>query len=109
MTDTPEVTTHPHSPHVASAHESGMTFESAMDAVRNGHAVAREDWDSRKWRILQVFYRDQSFIVEVMSLHSDLLQSYAPLRVDRETKDWKVVEYPSLWDPRDQMFGEVQP
>ena len=103
MTDTPDVTSYSDPEHIASAHESGMTFESAIDAVRLGHAVARKDWGNRKLRILQVSYRDQSFIVEVMSLNPDLLQSYAPLRVDRETKDWKVVEYPP-----DQKLEEAQ-
>ena len=34
MTDTPDVTSYSDPEYIASAHESGMTFESAMEAVK---------------------------------------------------------------------------
>ena len=106
MTDTPEVTIHPHSPHVASAHESGMTFESAMDAVRLGYAVRRESW-LKVYCIFKIYYRDQPYLVKTMNPGTGCLRPYICGIGDREAKDWEIVEHPALWDKTDPRYEGI--
>ena len=97
MTDTPEVTTYTDSPHAVSAHESGMTFESAMEAVKLGHAVARKCWHEGIF-VCKILYRDQPYLVG--PVHPDLrfFRPYICEDWECEAEDWKVVEHPVLWD-----------
>ena len=108
MTDTPDVTTYTDSPHAVSAHESGMTFESAMDAVKLGHAVRREAWP--KWRrIVAIWYHGRGYIAEREICAGGRIYVSKPVyyTTDTAASDWKVVDHPTLWDPNDETLGDV--
>ena len=108
MTDTPDVTSYSDPEHIASAQESGMTFESAMEAARNGHAVARKCW-LREFRVIKIYYRDQPYLVQTGMVSPDYLCFYTSASDDRKAEDWKVVEHPVLWDKTDPRYRNIQP
>ena len=97
MTDTPDVTSYSDPEHIASAHESGMTFESAMEAVRNGHAVRREDWFEDIF-VLEILYRDQPYLIRTVHRSRGGLRAFIPKTWEEDAEDWEIVEYPILWD-----------
>lgn len=106
MTDTPDVISYSDPSHPTSAHESGMTFESAMEAVKLGHKVTRECWPKNEF-VVTLPYSGRLCIVEydpstdrygfVFSFRADFN--------DREAKDWKVAGWRV---PLDQTEEEAQ-
>ena len=106
MTDTPDVTSYSDPEHIATAHESGMTFESAMDAVRNGYAVRRKAWH-KELCVFKIYYRDQPYLVATMFTGTGFLRPYTSDIGDREAKTWEVVEHPVLWDKTNPYYGGV--
>ena len=108
MTDTPDVISYSDPSHPTSAHESGMTFDSAMDAVRNGYAVRRKRW-LKEYCVFKIYYRDQPYLVKTMVTGTGFLRPYTCGIGDREAKTWEVVEHPILWDKTDPDYRGVSP
>ena len=118
MTDTPDVTSYSDPEHIASAHESGMTFESAMEAVRNGHAVRREHWGgfSVSRCLFEIIYRGEKHVVRhyanFLTFRSCILEQeigrYNASEEDRSATDWQITEHPNLWREEGTTFKRAR-